>query len=162
MFKPNYQITNNLLTYISRIEQAKALIENSPLVPAWENQFRNEAMERTAHYGTKIEGNDLTREQAHQILISDSVNSKRASLDADVIARERDIQELINYRNVVLWIDRQEKNYSQKLLSEETLKILHTLTMEKLIEDKYLGQLLNLLLMVQLFFVRLIFWKCHC
>ena len=140
MFKPNYQITNNLLTYISRIEQAKALIENSPLVPAWENQFRNEAMERTAHYGTKIEGNDLTREQAHQILISDSVNSKRASLDADVIARERDIQELINYRNVVLWIDRQEKNYSQKLLSEETLKILHTLTMEKLIEDKYLGQ----------------------
>lgn len=140
MFEPNYRITNNILTYISRIEQAKALIENSPLVPAWEKQFRNEAMERTIHYGTKIEGNDLTREQAHQVLISEINNPQRASLDSDVIARDRDIQEVINYRNVSLWIDKQEKNYSQELLSEETFKHLHKITMQKLIEDRYIAQ----------------------
>jgi Fic family protein len=140
MFEPNYRITNNVLTYISRIEQAKALIENSPLVPAWEKQFKNEAMERTVHYGTKIEGNDLTREQAHKILISETDNSQRASLDSGIVARDRDIQELINYRNVVVWIDRQERNYSQELLSEKTFRDLHKVTMKKLIEDRYIGQ----------------------
>lgn len=66
MFQPTFSITANLLTYISRIESAKALIDHAALVPAWEANFRDDALTRTVHYGTKIEGNDLTKEQAQQ------------------------------------------------------------------------------------------------
>jgi Fic family protein len=141
MFKPNFVITNNLLTYIARIESAKALIENSPLVPAWEAKFRDEAMTRTVHYGTKIEGNDLTKEQAQQVVRLESyLDSKEVAQKTGIIARERDIQEVINYRNVSVWIDQQELLHSAKLLSENTLKTLHTLTMQRLIEEEHVGK----------------------
>ena len=67
MFKPSFSITGNLLTYISSIESAKALIDHSPLVPAWEAKFKKDAMARTVHFGTKIEGNDLTQDQAQKV-----------------------------------------------------------------------------------------------
>ena len=75
MYQPNFKITNNLLTYVSRIEAAKAMIDHAPLIPAWEAKFRDEAFTRTVHYGTKIEGNDLTKEQASQIArMSDDID----------------------------------------------------------------------------------------
>ena len=49
MYHPHFQISNNLLTYISSIESAKAIIDNSPLVPAWEAKFRDEALARSVH-----------------------------------------------------------------------------------------------------------------
>lgn len=141
MYKPNFQITNNLLTYVTRIESAKAVIDNSPLVPAWESKFRNDASLRTIHYGTKIEGNELTKEQAQKVVrLEGYVDSKEAALKAGVIARDRDIQEVLNYRNVMMWIDQQDALHSQGLFSEKTLKSLHSLTMQRLIEDKYIGQ----------------------
>ena len=108
MYQPNFRITNNLLTYISRIEAAKAMIDHAPLVPAWEAKFRDEAFTRTVHYGTKIEGNDLTKEQAQQIVrMSDDIDSTQIAQKAGIMARDRDIQEVINYRNVISWIEKQ-------------------------------------------------------
>jgi Fic family protein len=139
MFQPNYTITNNLMMYISRIEAARALIENSPLVPAWEMKFRDEALQRTVHFGTKIEGNDLTAEQARQVVMIDDSNIRSISEKAGIMARDRDIQEVINYRNVVWWIDQQQNISHRGLLSEKTLKKLHSLTTTRLIEDQYVG-----------------------
>ena len=139
MFKPNYIITNNLLMYISRIEAARAIIENAPLVPAWEMKFRDDARARMVHFGTKIEGNDLTQEQAVQVVKTNTDSVDDASRQAGVIARERDIQEVINYRNVSDWISEQSESSSNSLLSEETLKKLHKLTVDRLIEPGYVG-----------------------
>ncbi len=139
MFQPNFQITSNLLMYISRIEAARALIENSPLVPAWEMKFRDEALQRTVHFGTKIEGNDLTAEQARQVIMIDDSNLRTISEKAGIIARDRDIQEVINYRSVIWWIDQQQNVGSERLLSEKTLKKLHSLTTSRLIESQYVG-----------------------
>lgn len=140
MFQPNFRITNNLLTYIARIEAAKAMIDHSPLVPAWEAKFRDEALTRTVHYGTRIEGNDLTKEQAQQVVRLESfVDSDEVAARTGIIARERDIQEVINYRNVSVWIDQQDFTHSHKLFSLETLKSLHKLTMQKLIDEEHLG-----------------------
>src|SRR5262245_29386892 len=101
MFLPHFTITNNLLTYISRIEAAKAIIDQAALVPAWEAKFRDEALTRTVHYGTKIEGNDLTKEQAQQVVRLDAaIDSRQVMQQTGLLARERDIQEVINYRNV--------------------------------------------------------------
>lgn len=141
MFKPNFTITHNLLTYISRIEAAKALIDNAALVPAWEAKFREEAMQRTVHYGTKIEGNDLSQEQAQQLLkIEHAKDGVTAAAQAGIIARERDVQEVINYRQVVQWINHwQEFVPNPNTLSEDILKTLHKLTMQRLIETQYIG-----------------------
>jgi Fic family protein len=144
MFQPNFQITNNLLTYVSSIESAKAVIENSPLVPAWDAKFRSEALARTVHYGTKIEGNDLTREQAEKVVkINDLNNSKVVAERAGIVARDRDVQEVINYRNVGVWIDQQELTENKKIFSIETLKKLHQLTMENLLEPNEVGEFRN-------------------
>lgn len=136
MFTPNFNISHNLLTYISSIESAKALIDHSPLVPSWDAKFRDEAMARTVHYGTKIEGNDLTAEQAEKVLRYKSAkDSKKIAQEIGVVARERDIQEVINYRNVMVWIDQQEVADVSVLFSEQTLKVLHKLTMQSLLDN---------------------------
>ncbi|MEX0895602.1 MAG: Fic family protein [Patescibacteria group bacterium] len=140
MYQPNFSITSNLLTYIARIESAKAIIDHSPLVPAWEAKFRDTAMSNTLHYGTKIEGNDLTEEQAQHIYrLKDVADTKEIQEKSGIIARERDIQEVINYRNVISWIDRQTKPDFKQLITLDTIKTLHRLTTYKLIDEKYVG-----------------------
>jgi Fic family protein len=140
MYQPNFTITNNLLTYIARIESARAMIANAPLVPAWEATFRDQAMSRTVHFGTKIEGNELTEEQALQVVrLEGFVDTKEVADRTGMIARERDIQEVINYRNVVVWIDQQNLDQTSDLFSLKTLNTLHSLTMQRLIEEQYIG-----------------------
>lgn len=140
MYQPNFQITNNLLTYISRIESAKTLIDQAPLVPAWEAKFRSEAFTRTVHYGTKIEGNDLTREQAQQVVrMEDIVDSSEIAKKTGIVARERDIQEVLNYRNVISWIDKQRSSNIKTLLTADTLNTIHKLTVNNLIEEQFAG-----------------------
>ena len=140
MFKPKFTITNNLLTYISRIESAKSIIDSAALVPAWEAKFRDDALSRTVHYGTKIEGNELTEEQAQQVVrLEGYVDTKDVTEKTGMIARERDIQEVLNYRNVVKWIDQQDLSNSSELFSLKTLHNLHSLTMQRLIEEESIG-----------------------
>jgi Fic family protein len=140
MYQPNFKITNNLLTYISRIESSKTLIDHSPLVPAWEAKFRDEAFTRTVHYGTKIEGNDLTKEQAQQVVrMQNVVDTSEIVEKTGIIARDRDIQEVLNYRNVISWIDKQKSKNIKTLLTEDTLKTIHKLTVSNLIEERYSG-----------------------
>lgn len=140
MYEPKLTITNNILTYISRIESAKTLIDNAPLIPAWEAKFRSDAFTRTVHYGTKIEGNDLTQEQAAAVVKMDEVGDpKEITQRTGIVARDRDIQEVINYRTVIGWIDAQKKPSFDTLINDETLKVLHQLTVYKLIDEAFAG-----------------------
>lgn len=94
MYLPKFVITNQILRAIGAVEAAKDVIENAPLVPDFEKQFRSDAIIRTVYHGTHIEGNDLTMNQTKQILEG-----------ATVMAQNRDVQEVINYRRVVNIID---------------------------------------------------------
>ncbi|MCC6710994.1 MAG: Fic family protein [Candidatus Pacebacteria bacterium] len=141
MYQPNFNITHNLLTYIASIEASKALIDSAPLVPSWEAKFRDEALTRTVHFGTKIEGNDLSEEQAKQVIhFNGDLKSEDFAEKTGVVARERDIQEVINYRNVLLWIDQQKALDRKPDFSLEILHTLHSLTMRGLIEEEEIGQ----------------------
>lgn len=147
MYQPQFRITNNLVAYIASIEGAKALIDHAPLVPAWESKFRNDAIERTVHFGTKIEGNDLTDEQVSRLVhvqaeAKPGLSTAELAKQAGVLARERDVQEVINYRQVVTWIDqlKLDGQKSQKILSVETLKTLHALTMQGLLGSDQTGE----------------------
>lgn len=125
MYTPNYSISNKILKHIGIIEAAKEVIENSPLVPAWEAKFREDALVRTIHHGTHIEGNELNFTEAEKVLAG-----------AKIVGRERDIQEVLNYRNVLKFIE----SYDKPELTDEAIKHIHALTVHRLMPDDVTGE----------------------
>ncbi|EKD61997.1 MAG: hypothetical protein ACD_52C00325G0008 [uncultured bacterium] len=128
MYTPKYTITNKILKNIGAIEAAKEVIENAPLVPMFEKEFQSDAVIRTVYHGTHIEGNDLTLSQTKKVLEGE-----------EVMARPRDVQEVINYRNVVKLIDRlveEDHMYSLKSLLE-----IHRETVNKIVAEEKIGVL---------------------
>lgn len=125
---PKYTITNELVKHLGNIEAAKTLIENAPLVPLWERQFRQEAIVRAAHHATHVEGNPLSLKQAQKIVDG-----------REVSARERDIKEIINYRKVIEYIDNVYQDIS-KPITEETVLEIHKILMSDLLPPSELGK----------------------
>src|SRR3990167_3201449 len=118
MFNPKFNITNKVLTNIGKIEAAKEIIENAPLVPAYETKFREEAIIRTVHHGTHIEGNPLEQKEVEKVLAGQKVS-----------ARDRDIQEILNYREVLKYIG----SAKDEPISEKVLLKIHKLTTKKIL-----------------------------
>lgn len=116
MFRPNYQITNVLLNNIAQIEACKQLIFNSPLLPYWERRFQQEALTRTVHHSTHIEDNPLSYKQVSQIL------SGKSELDS---SRVRGYKEIVNYRNVINYIDEEFSEETTRSLSKKELMKVH-------------------------------------
>lgn len=128
MFSPKYTITNKILKSVGEIEAAKEVIENAPLVPYYEKQFRTDAIARTVHHGTHIEGNDLSLLETKKILEG-----------VEVVAHERDIQEVINYRNVTKLLDElvaKRGGYGLDILLD-----IHRETVNKLVDPAKVGVL---------------------
>ena len=114
---------------IGIIEAAREVILNAPLLPAYEKKFREEAIVRTVHHGTHIEGNELNLTEAEQVLRGNPV-----------IGRDRDIQEIINYRNVLRYLDYIGLNKATEgKMTEEVIKKIHTLTVDKILPADQCG-----------------------
>lgn len=126
MYAPKYSITNKILKNIGAIEAAKEVIENAPLVPSFEKQFQSDAIVRTIYHGTHIEGNDLTLIQTKKVLEGQ-----------EVYAHPRDIQEVINYRNVTQLLD--ELSVKRGGYEPEMLKDIHKLTVFKIVPEEKIG-----------------------
>ena len=130
---PKFIISNNTLTNIGHIEAAREVIENSPLVPAYERQFKKEAIARTVHYATALEGNPLNLTEVKRIIEGmpePSSDVQRSTFnESSVVARERDVQEVINYREVIEYIDklalREVRVISPEITSEVNRIITH-------------------------------------
>ena len=129
MYTPKYTITNKILKYIGIIEACREVIDHAPLLPYYEKAFQTDAKVRSVHHGTHIEGNELDFDQAEKVM-----------LGQEIIARPRDIQEVINYRKVVEYLDHlaQEGKKSEEV-TEEFLKKLHTMTVEKILAAERCG-----------------------
>lgn len=125
MFTPKYTITNKILKNIGIVEACREVITNAPLVPAWEAKFREEAIIRTVHHGTHIEGNELNYTEAAKVLAGQQI-----------VGRDRDIQEVLNYRKVISFI---ENFKSQAPITEEAIKHIHALTVEKFFDPSLCG-----------------------
>jgi len=128
MFAPSFQITNKILTQIAKIEAAEEVIRHSPLLPLWEKQFKEDAIVRSAYHGTHIEGNKLHKDEAKDILMG-----------KNVIGRARDIQEIINYRKVIEFIDDEAKRQIEKI-TEPLIKKLHRIIVTKILADDQAGE----------------------
>lgn len=125
MYQPQFTINNTILKNIGIIEASREVIENSPLVPAWEAKFREEALVRTVHHGTHIEGNDLSKTEAEKVLAGHTI-----------VGRDRDIQEVLNYRNVLKFIE----EYQGKTIAEEVIKHLHAVIAHRLLAEEQVGE----------------------
>src|SRR3954469_23774369 len=113
MFTPKYTINNKILRNIGIIEAAREVIDHAPLLPYYEKEFQKDAMVRTVHHGTHIEGNELDLNQAEKVMLGQAI-----------IARERDIQEVINYRRVMERIGQMRGQSEAVNISEEFVKEL--------------------------------------
>lgn len=134
MYSPSFTITQKLLKDIGIIEGAKAVIETAALLPAWEVKFKDEAEVRSLHYGTHVEGNELNIDQVKKV-----VEGK------DVVARERDIKEVINYRKVIDYLENKtneanKTNKARDLYDEDTFKQLHKLTVAGIMPEEQVGK----------------------
>ena len=128
MYQPKFSITNKILKNIGSIEASKEIIAKAPLLPYYEREFQKDAIIRSVHFGTHIEGNELNFSQAEKILEG-----------GEVAARERDIQEVINYRKVMEFIGEAGVQSSEFRVDEELIKKLHKLTVDKILEPEKCG-----------------------
>ena len=130
MYSPKFSITNKILKYIGRIEAARDYIENAPLVPAYEAKFRQEAIIRTVHHGTHIEGNPLDTGEVAAVLEGQTIDAK-----------DRDVQEILNSREVLKYIDKRKTTNDQRLkLSEKELLKIHQLTVNRVLSSDKAGK----------------------
>lgn len=128
MFNPSYNITNQILMSIAKIEAAEEVIRHSPLLPLWEKQFKEDAIVRSAYHGTHIEGNMLRQDEAKDVL-----------LGKDVLGRPRDIQEIINYRRVIEYIDEEAHRKIDKI-TEPLIKKIHRIITTKILPPEQAGE----------------------
>ena len=95
-------------------------------MPAYEAKFRQEAIVRTVHHGTHIEGNGLDTGEVAAVLEG-----------TEITARDRDIQEVLNYREVLKYIDKRQKTNDY---SEKDLLSIHRLTVQKVLPEDRAGK----------------------
>jgi len=137
MYSPKFTITNKILKNIGIIEACKEVIDHAPLLPYYEKQFRDEALVRTVHYGTHLEGNELNLTQAEKVMMGQ-----------EVVARERDIQEVINYRKAMDFINEFKvesstlrQRFGQEFkVAEDNIKTIHKITVYKILPEDKCGE----------------------
>src|SRR3989338_2378948 len=125
-YRPNFQVTSSIIKNLGKIEAAKEIVETSVIPIALEESFRKEASTKATHYSTKIEGNRLTLKQTKELLMG-----------KDVIAREIDKREVMNYYNCLEWIGKAA--ISKDPISEKTIKELHGMIQKGIVKGKLLG-----------------------
>ena len=86
MFKPNFHYTHKIVRNLTLIVESRAIILNAPLIPKWEVSLRREALIRSAHSSTAIEGNPLSFEEVSAL-----------AAGRDIMVRRKDKQEVLNY-----------------------------------------------------------------
>ena len=131
MYQPKFSISNEILANIGLVEAAKEVIENAALVPIYEARFVKDAILRTVHHGTHIEGNDLSITEARKVIEGEGV-----------AGRDRDVQEVINYRRVVDYLEKIAPPKEQPAVeyTQPMLKEINRLAGERIITDGRAGE----------------------
>lgn len=135
MYSPKFTISSKLLRDIGLVEGAKAVIESAALLPAWEVKFKEEAELRAVHYGTHVEGNELNLEEVRKVMEG-----------KEIVARDRDVKEVINYRKVLDYLDKlvgatvADSAKRREVYTENTLKELHHLTVSNIVPEGETGK----------------------
>ncbi len=114
MFNPQYRLTNKIVSRLTAIAEAKAVIERAKILPQLELKLRRQALVRMTHASTGIEGNELDTGQVAAVYANQNVRAK-----------ERDIHEVRNYLKTLKYIDQVVKK--NRPLAEKTILQIHKL-----------------------------------
>ena len=125
MFEPRFTYTNKIVKYIAKIASAKEVISNAKIIPLYDTQLKQDALIKSSHYSTSIEGNPLKLDEVKTLIM----NNQKPTTKAE--------QEVLNYFNVLNHLDR----YSDKCISKNTILSLHNdLTKNLLRNPEYEGK----------------------
>lgn len=85
-FDPMFSYTHEMVSNLTAISEARTVVQKARLVPRWEVTLRREALLRTAHHSTAIEGNPLSLEEVTAL-----------AQGRKVMATRKAKQEVLNY-----------------------------------------------------------------
>ena len=119
VFQPKFKYTHRTVNNLTKITQAREVILNAKIIPKWEISLRREALIRSAHSSTAIEGNKLTLEEVSQL-----------ALGRKIMATRKEKQEVLNYLNVLQNI--QDYQNDGKITEKLLLKLHKDITKETL------------------------------
>jgi Fic family protein len=131
MFKPKYSYTEGIVNNLVEISSAREVILNSYLVPKWEVSLRKEALIRSAHASTSIEGNPLSLEEVSLLAQGRKVTAMRKAK-----------QEVLNYLHVLENIDKYATD--GKITEDVILKLHKDVTKETLEHPDHVGKYRNI------------------
>lgn len=117
MFKPEYKLTNKILSLLTQTAEARATIEKAKILPEQELKLRRQALARMTQSSTAIEGNILNLNQVEAVIAGKKVD-----------APERDIYEVKNYLATIKYVEKIEKE--KKSLTEKIVLKIHRLVTE--------------------------------
>lgn len=126
MFEPKFKYTDRMVGLLTRIAAAREVILNSPLIPRWEISLRRDAIIRSAHSSTSIEGNNLSLEQ-----VSDLAAGRK------IMAQRKDREEVLNYIHVLEKLD--ELTNKGKFTEAVVKKVQKRLTVNTLADSQDCG-----------------------
>lgn len=126
MFKPNFKYTQHIVNNLLKITQAREIILSAKLIPKWEVSLRRDALIRSAHASTAIEGNKLTLEEVSQLAQGRKITATR-----------KEKQEVVNYLNVLTNIEKYHEN--GKITEKLLLKLHKDVTHEALENPQHEG-----------------------
>ena len=125
MFEPQFKNTNKIVKYIADIASAKEVISNAKIIPQYDNKLKHDALIRSSHYSTSIEGNPLNLNEVKTLIN----NKQKATTKAE--------QEVLNYFNALNHLD----EYSDENITKDTILSMHKdLTNNLLSNPEYEGK----------------------
>jgi Fic family protein len=116
-----------MVRLLGKMEAAREIVESLTLPLDIQRGFRQDASARMTHYSTKVEGNQLTLKQTKELLAG-----------RDVIAREIDKREVINYYDCLNQIHRLSRTGPK--VTEPMIKGLHATIQRGIVKGKLRGE----------------------
>ncbi len=117
MFQPEFQISLRLSKALMEIEACRQAVADLPVTVKLMDSLRQSARLVSTHYSTQIEGNRLTQEQVHEVVLQGGIFPNR----------ERDEQEVRNYYLALDYVD--ELIAAKGSLAERHVQTIHGLVM---------------------------------
>ena len=117
--------TDKIVKYIAQIASAKEIISNAKIIPLYDTKLKQDALIKSSHYSTSIEGNPLNLEEVKTLIN----NNQKPTTKAE--------QEVLNYFNVLNNLNK----YSDKIITKNTILSVHKdLTKDLLKNPEYEGK----------------------
>jgi Fic family protein len=130
MFTPHYTLTTRLVSLLTAIAEAKAVIEHAKLLPKQELRLRRQALIRMTHASTGIEGNALNIRQVEAV-------AERKKIDASA----RDVYEVENYLKALRYITKLVEE--KRPITESAILAVHRLVTDKTLPKEQSGHYRN-------------------